>query len=147
MSDSDRPRFRVSADRQAANRRVRYVETNRPDDGSCTICQLDEENPAPHEESPSVTQNPSDDESIAEAALIEAVENQLAAGQPAAVQATLNKLTLVGHEREESVQLMALVLANEIRHMLAEDRPFDSNRYESLLRQLPELPAQPDQPE
>ena len=146
MSDSDRPRFRVSADRQTANRRVRYVETNRPDDGSCTICQLDEENPAPHEERPSVTQTPSadDDESIAEAALIEAVENQLEAGQPAAVQATLNKLTLVGHEREESVQLMAVVLANEIRHMLAEDRPFDSNRYETLLRQLPDLPDQPE---
>ncbi len=147
MPDSDRPRFRVSADRQAANRRVRYVETNRPDDGSCTICQLDEENPAPHEESPSVTQNPSEDESVAETALIEAIENQLQAGQPAAVQATLNKLTLVGHEREESLRLMALVLADEIRHMLAENRPFDGNRYETLLRQLPDLPAQADQPE
>lgn len=142
MSDADRPRFRVSADRQAANRRVRYVETNRPDDGSCTLCQLDEENPAPNEESPRVTDQASDDETLAEAALIEAVENQLAAGQPAAVQATLNKLTLVGHEREESLQLMALVLANEIRHMLAEDRPFDAARYEALLRQLPELPEQ-----
>lgn len=52
MSDSDRPRYRVDADRQAAQRRVRYVETNRPDDGSCTICQLDAENPAPLDETP-----------------------------------------------------------------------------------------------
>ena len=60
MSDSDRPRYRVDADRQAAQRRVRYVETNRPDDGSCTICQLDEENPAPLDETPAMAQeNPS----------------------------------------------------------------------------------------
>lgn len=36
MTAPDRPRYRVDADRQAALRRVRYVETNRPDDGSCT---------------------------------------------------------------------------------------------------------------
>ncbi|NKQ12077.1 hypothetical protein [Pseudomonas sp. SST3] len=53
MKTNDRPRFRVSADRQASNRRVRYVETNRPDNDSCTICQLDEENPSPIEKHPS----------------------------------------------------------------------------------------------
>lgn len=41
MSD-DRPRFRVSADRQSASRRVRYVESSTPDDGQCTLCELDE---------------------------------------------------------------------------------------------------------
>ncbi len=41
MSD-DRPRFRVSADRQSASRRVRYVESSKPDDGQCTLCELDE---------------------------------------------------------------------------------------------------------
>ncbi|MBF0677127.1 MULTISPECIES: hypothetical protein [unclassified Pseudomonas] len=42
MPRSDRPRFRVNADRQSASRRVRYVETNQPDEGECTICILDE---------------------------------------------------------------------------------------------------------
>ncbi|PRB80977.1 hypothetical protein [Pseudomonas sp. MYb185] len=43
MPDSDpRPRYRVSADRSSARRRVRYVESSHPDDGSCTLCQLDE---------------------------------------------------------------------------------------------------------
>ncbi len=46
MNNPDRPRFRVSADRQSASRRVRYVETNRPDSQNCKICQLDEENPS-----------------------------------------------------------------------------------------------------
>ncbi|MCD1608215.1 hypothetical protein [Stutzerimonas kunmingensis] len=143
MSDSDRPRYRVDADRQAAQRRVRYVETNRPDDGSCTICQLDEENPAPLDETPAMAQeNPSndEDEAFAESTLIQAIENQLEAGEPAATQATLNKLTLVGYERDECLQMMALVLAHEIRTMLSEDRPFDGAAYEAMLRKLPELP-------
>ncbi|UIP32304.1 hypothetical protein [Stutzerimonas kunmingensis] len=147
MSDSDRPRYRVDADRQAAQRRVRYVETNRPDDGSCTICQLDEENPAPLDETPAMAQeNPSndEDEAFAEETLIQAIENQLEAGEPAATQATLNKLTLVGYERDECLQMMALVLAHEIRAMLSEDRPFDGAAYEAMLRQLPELPELPE---
>ncbi|MFA5677161.1 MAG: hypothetical protein WC953_01950 [Pseudomonas sp.] len=39
---TDRPRYRISADRQSAIRRVRYVESSHPDDGQCTLCQLDE---------------------------------------------------------------------------------------------------------
>jgi hypothetical protein len=143
MPESDRPRYRIDADRQAAHRRVRYVETNRPDDGSCTICQLDEENPAPLDEKPAMEQDtPSneEDEDFAESHLIQAIENQIEAGEPAATQATLNKLTLVGYERDECVQMIALVLAHEIRSMLAEDRPFDASAYEVMLRKLPELP-------
>ncbi len=143
MSEPDRPRFRVDADRQAAHRRVRYVETNRPDDGSCTICQLDEENPAPLDETPTMVQDTpenEEDETFAESHLIQAIENQIEAGEPAATQATLNKLTLVGYERDECLQMMAVVLAHEIRSMLAEDRPFDANAYEVMLRKLPELP-------
>ncbi|RRV16589.1 hypothetical protein EGJ00_06965 [Pseudomonas saudiphocaensis] len=83
---------------------------------------------------------PQDDEAFAESTLIQAIENQLEAGEPAAAQATLNKLTLVGYEREESLHMMALVLAHEVRLMLAEDRPFDNEAYESMLRNLPEMP-------
>lgn len=82
------------------------------------------------------------EESFAEATLVQAIENQLEAGEPAFVQAVLNKLLLVGYEREEILQLMALVLADEIDSMLREDRAFDAARYEQGLRALPELPAQ-----
>ncbi|MAK88024.1 MAG: hypothetical protein CMK96_14145 [Pseudomonas sp.] len=89
-----------------------------------------------------VQDNPSndEDEAFAESTLIQAIENQLEAGEPAATQATLNKLTLVGYERDECLQMMALVLAHEIRTMLSEDRPFDGAAYEAMLRKLPELP-------
>jgi len=80
-----------------------------------------------------------DDESFAEETLVQAIENQLEAGEPAAAQATLNKLTLVGYEREETVKLMALVLAREIRQMLEQDRAFDLDSYEAQLRNLPDL--------
>ena len=141
MPTSHRPRFRVAADRQSASRRVRYTETNRPDDGSCTLCQLDEENPPACDENPAMTQNSAEDDAVfAEQTLIEAIENQIAAGQPAATQATLNKLTLDGYEREDAVRLMALILAHEIESMLANNRPFDGVGYERMLRDLPELP-------
>jgi len=80
-----------------------------------------------------------DDETFAEETLIQAIENQLEAGEPAATQATLNKLTLVGYERDEILKLMELVLAREIRLMLEQDRPFDIYGYESQLRNLPDL--------
>ena len=141
MSTADRPRFRVSADRQSASRRLRYVETSHPDDGSCTLCQLDEENPPALDENPAMSHNSAEDDAVfAENKLIEAIENQIAAGEPAAAQATLNKLTLVGYAREDAVRLMALILAHEIENMLAENRPFDGAGYEQMLRALPELP-------
>ncbi|MFA5677375.1 MAG: hypothetical protein WC953_03060 [Pseudomonas sp.] len=71
--------------------------------------------------------------------LLEAVENQLAEGSPAAAQATLNKLTLVGYERADSLDLMAQVLAWHINEMLEQDAPFDLAAYEQSLRNLPEL--------
>ena len=76
MPDPDRPRFRVAADRQSASRRVRYIETSRPDDGSCTLCRLDEENPPPPDESPAMSEHHAEDDAVfAEEKLIEAIEN------------------------------------------------------------------------
>ncbi|YCO43653.1 hypothetical protein HGG83_12285 [Thiopseudomonas denitrificans] len=73
--------------------------------------------------------------------MVEAIENQLLATDPACVQAVLNKLTLVGMEREEVVEMMAYVLAVEIRQSLQQERGFDAGNYERMLRELPELPA------
>ena len=81
-----------------------------------------------------------DDEAFAEATLTQAIENQIESGEPPAAKATLNKLTLVGYEREDALHLMALVLAHEIESMLAEDRPFNGDWYEQALRALPTLP-------
>ncbi|MCT8164226.1 MULTISPECIES: hypothetical protein [unclassified Pseudomonas] len=86
-----------------------------------------------------------DDEAFAEATLTQAIENQIESGEPAAAKAVFNKLTLVGYEREDILNLMAHVLAIEIDNMLDEDRPFDGAWYEAALRALPELPPEADQ--
>ncbi|KPM67125.1 hypothetical protein HB4184_00835 [Pseudomonas putida] len=88
-----------------------------------------------------------DDEAFAEATLTQAIENQIESGEPAAAKATFNKLTLVGYEREDILNLMAHVLAFEIDNMLTEDREFNGEWYENALRALPELPPEKDQSE
>ncbi|WP_448683492.1 hypothetical protein [Pseudomonas nicosulfuronedens] len=80
------------------------------------------------------------EESFAEDTLIQAIENQIESENPPAARAVFNKLTLVGYEREDTLHLMALVLAHEIEAMLAEDRPFNGEWYEQALRALPTLP-------
>ncbi|MHC6228004.1 hypothetical protein ACYU03_25095 [Pseudomonas sp. X10] len=86
-----------------------------------------------------------DEEAFAEATLTQAIENQIDSGEPPAAKATFNKLTLVGYEREDILNLMAHVLAIEIDAMLEQDRPFNGEWYESALRALPELPPESDQ--
>ncbi|TDV47500.1 MULTISPECIES: hypothetical protein [Pseudomonas] len=83
-----------------------------------------------------------DEEEFTEATLIEAIENQIESDNPPAAKATFNKLTLVGTEREEILNLMAHVLAYEIDAMLDEDRAFNTEWYEAALRALPELPPE-----
>lgn len=84
-----------------------------------------------------------EDESFARERLVEAIENQLASGEPSAAGAVFNKLSLLGYPREERLELMALVLAHEIHAMLREGRPFDLAAYTAALRALPDLPEEP----
>jgi len=88
-----------------------------------------------------------DDEAFAEETLTQAIENQIESGEPPAAKATFNKLSLVGYAREDILNLMAHVLAIEIDNMLDEDRPFNTEWYETALRALPELPPEADQGE
>lgn len=83
-----------------------------------------------------------DEEEFAETTLIEAIENQIESDNPPAAKATFNKLTLVGYEREDILQMMAHVLAIEIDALLEEDRAFNTEWYETTLRALPELPPE-----
>ena len=84
----------------------------------------------------------SDEEEFTENTLIEAIENQIESDNPPAAKATFNKLTLVGYEREEILNLMAHVLAVEIDAILEEDRALNTEWYEAALRALPELPPE-----
>ncbi|AZD05194.1 MULTISPECIES: hypothetical protein [Pseudomonas] len=94
------------------------------------------------EPTPGISNDDSDEEAFAENTLIEAIENQIESDNPPAAKATFNKLTLVGYERDEILNLMAHVLAVEIDAILEEDRAFDTQWYEAALRALPELPPE-----
>ncbi len=83
-----------------------------------------------------------EDEQFAEDTLIQAIENQIESDNPPAAKATFNKLTLVGYERDDILEMMAHVLAVEIDKILEEDRAFDTEWYEKALRALPELPPE-----
>ena len=83
-----------------------------------------------------------DEEEFTESTLTQAIENQIESDNPPAAKATFNKLTLVGYEHEEILNLMAHVLAIEIDAMLDEDRAFNTEWYETALRTLPELPPE-----
>lgn len=83
-----------------------------------------------------------DDEEFAENTLTQAIENQIESDNPPAAKATYNKLTLVGYERDDILNMMAHVLAVEIDALLEEDRAFNSEWYETALRALPELPPE-----
>jgi hypothetical protein len=83
-----------------------------------------------------------EEEEFTASTLIQAIENQIEADNPPAAKAIFNKLTLVGYERDDILELMAHVLAFEIDAMLEADRPFDTQWYETALRALPELPPE-----
>ena len=83
-----------------------------------------------------------DEEEFAASTLNEAIESQIEADNAPAAKATLNKLTLVGYERDDILEMMAHVLAIEIDALLEQDRPFDTEWYEAALRALPELPPE-----
>ncbi|WP_175652587.1 hypothetical protein [Pseudomonas sp. Marseille-P9899] len=85
-----------------------------------------------------------DEEAFAESTLTQAIENQIESEEPPAAKAAFNKLTLVGYEREDILNLMAHVLAIEIDAMLEDDRAFNTEWYETALRALPELPPEKD---
>jgi hypothetical protein len=82
----------------------------------------------------------SDDEELAQSVLVEAIENQIRDGNPIEAKHTLNKLMLVGTERAEAVQMMATVLAVEVRAILKEERAFNTEWYVKALQKLPTLP-------
>lgn len=82
-----------------------------------------------------------DEESeLARQAIFEAVETQLADGDPPETAGTLDRLMADGHPREEAIRLIGCVLADEMFRIMKTEREYDHARYVGLLRRLPELP-------
>lgn len=76
-------------------------------------------------------------------AIIEVVENQLAANDPPEIKQTLVRLLSEGYSLQEGKELIGNVVVVEVFEVLKEGKPFDINRYVAALQRLPELPLLP----
>ena len=74
------------------------------------------------------------------AALREAIQNRIAANDPAETKETLNRLSASGFAEEDVWRLLSAVFAVELATILREDRPFSLDAYVKALKALPDLP-------
>jgi len=74
------------------------------------------------------------------AALREAIQNQIAANDPAETKETFNRLIAGGFAEEDAWRLLSAVLAFELAAILREGRPFSLDAYVEALKALPDLP-------
>ncbi|MFN6970457.1 MAG: hypothetical protein ACK4NN_06300 [Rheinheimera sp.] len=81
-----------------------------------------------------------DQDLIDQSLLFEVIENQLADGEPSFVKATLLRLCMTGHSREDALELIACALAPEMIDVIEQQQSFNLARYQQHLALLPETP-------
>ena len=79
------------------------------------------------------------DEKTLKDAFLDSVLRQIDTGEPPEARLAYDRLIDEGHSNNETLQLMAAVLKIETNRMLAEATPFDTARYTTLLKKLPEI--------
>lgn len=80
-----------------------------------------------------------DSQFMAEAELIEIVENQLEDGEPLKVKETLMRLMMTGTPRDEAVAMMACAVSIEIFDVMKNEGEFNLKRYSEHLDCLPDI--------
>ena len=70
------------------------------------------------------------------AAIIEAVDNQLRDNTPPATNETYTRLQRDGYSKEQAKEMIAAVLVEDIFNAIKYQKPHDPNDYESRLRAL-----------
>ncbi|NRB66807.1 MAG: hypothetical protein HRU48_05440 [Vibrio sp.] len=80
-----------------------------------------------------------DSQFMAEAELIEIVENQLEDGEPLKVKETLMRLMMMGTPRDEAVAMMACAVSIEIFDVMKNEGEFNLKRYSEHLDRLPDI--------
>ncbi len=77
-----------------------------------------------------------------QAAILEAVENQLAGNNPPETRQTYERLLREGYSEHDAKVLLAGVVAVEIFEVLNRQEPFNHTRFVQALNRLPELPEE-----
>jgi len=73
-------------------------------------------------------------------AILEIVDNQLAAGLPIETRQTYDRLVGDGYTSEESRRLIGCVVVSEIIQVAQRHEPYDEGRFVAALYRLPKLP-------
>lgn len=73
-------------------------------------------------------------------AILEVVDNQIAANDPPATKQTLDRLISKGHSEVEAKELIGVVVVSEVFEVLQAQAPFDEKRFVEALNKLPEIP-------
>jgi len=77
---------------------------------------------------------------LARAAIFEAIDTQLADGEPPETAETMKRLMDDGYSQDEAYRLIGCVLADEMFEVMKYEREYDNERYVRLLRKLPTMP-------
>jgi Domain of unknown function (DUF1841) len=75
-----------------------------------------------------------------QAAILEAVENQLADNDPPETRKTYQRLIREGHSEKDAKKLIGCVVVAEIFSVMKQEKPFDHARFVEALNRLPEIP-------
>jgi len=74
-----------------------------------------------------------------QAAILEAVENQIANNTPPETHQTYKRLLQEGHSKDSAKKLIAGVVAVEIFEVVSRQEPFNHKRFVNALNRLPRL--------
>ncbi len=77
---------------------------------------------------------------ILKEAILEVVDNQLAANDPPETKKTLERLISEGYSESEAKKLIGTVVVSEVFEVLQAQEVFDEKRYVAALNKLPEIP-------
>jgi hypothetical protein len=80
----------------------------------------------------------------ARAAILKAIETQIATNEPPETRQTYERLLKEGHSPEETLKLITCALIGELAGILKNDASYDHARYAANLRRLPKLPWDKD---
>ncbi len=75
--------------------------------------------------------------------ILEVVDNQIHMDDPKCVRVALQQLIANGHSRARAKEMIAAAVTDEIFHILNDNRPFDEQRYETLLEQTVQSSKEP----
>ena len=72
---------------------------------------------------------------------LDVVENQIRDADPPEAKRTYDRLTAAGYGHEETMNMLACAVANEIFGVLKNNEPVNEERYVAALKALPQLPG------